>query len=360
LNQASVAFLKSVYKEYYFKRADAIEFPPEIQAREFGYIPFGGSMIRHLSFKSPGEAVVELVRQAPSSAYCSNARYTAPSMPMEEKGWLGAELIFDIDATDIPTPCKKSHDIWFCESCMTRGRLPKPSVCPSCRSPVQEFRGTCEVCLDAARQHALRVIDFLTKDFGVRADVIRTYFSGSRGYHLHVLDSRFDPLDQQGRAEVADYILGSSLPASNTIWASLRRIPSRSDEFRGWTARIATALGYTPGQPLRERRSVAQAIASQAARIDSSVTTDIHRVFRLAGTLHGTSGMLKMRVDPSGSFDPTSDPVVLSGESVTLRIPFYPEFRMKGQTFGPYLSETASLPSFAAIGILTRGLAEVS
>jgi len=360
LNKETVAFLTSAYKEYYFKKADGIEFPPEIQAREFGYIPFGGSMIRHLAFNSTGEAVVELVRQAPSSAYCSNARYTAPTLPIEEKGWLGAELIFDIDATDIPTQCKKTHDIWFCESCFAKGRLPAPATCPSCRGALQELRGTCDDCLEAAKQHALRVVDFLTNDFGVAADSIRTYFSGSRGFHLHVFDRRFDLLDQLGRAEVADYVRGTSLPASNTIWASLRHTVPNSGELKGWMGRIASALGFVPGESGQQRKSVAQAIASQSARIDSSVTTDIHRVFRLAGTLHGTSGMLKMRVNPTRSFDPTSDPVVLSGEDVRLKVSFYPAFRMKGETFGPYRSETVSLPTYAAIGILTRGLAEVS
>lgn len=360
MNQATVAYLKSTYKEYYFKKADAIEFPSEIQAREFGYIPFGGNMVRHISFRSAGEAIVELVRQAPSSAYCSNSRYSAPTLPVEEKGWLGAELIFDIDATDVPTSCKKAHDIWFCESCHAKGKLPRPAACPICRGVVQELRGTCEICLEAARQHAVRVVNFLTEDFGVRTEEIRMYFSGSRGYHLHVFDARFSLLDQQGRAEIADYMRGSSLPANNTIWASLRRTTLEPDELRGWMGRIASTIGYAPGQVNQQRKSVAQAIASQAARIDSSVTTDIHRIFRLAGTLHGTSGMLKMRLNPSESFDPTSDPVVLSGESVRLQVSFFPEFKMKGRTFGPYKSETVSLPTYAAIGILTRDLAEVS
>jgi DNA primase small subunit len=104
---------------------------------------------------------------------------------------------------------------------------------------------------------------------------------------------------------------------------------------------------------------VAQAIASQAARIDSSVTTDIHRVFRLAGTLHGNTGMLKMGVRSPNDFDPTRDPVVLSDEEVRINVIFYPEFSLKGQAFGPYRSEAVTVPTYAAIGILTRGFAEV-
>jgi DNA primase small subunit len=346
LNDATAAFLRKTYKEFYFRRADSISFPNEISSREFGYIPFAGGMIRHLAFRNPGEAMAEILRQAPSSVYCSNARYSNPALPMEEKGWLGAELIFDIDATDIPTSCKRSHDVWYCEFC---------------KKPVQLLHGTCKACLDAAMQHAARVVDFLTHDFGVPADEIRTYFSGSRGYHLHIFDARFELLDQQARAEIADYIRGSGLPASNTIWASMKHMRGSSpDMLRGWTKRIVLAVGYEPGQVPQHRRSVAQAIASQAARIDPSVTTDIHRVFRLAGTLHGNTGMLKMEVPPSGVFDPTSDPVVLTDDNVTINVSFYPKFTIKGQTFGPYKSEVVSIPSYAAVSILTRGFAEVA
>lgn len=360
MNDATIAFLRKIYKEFYFRRADSISFPNEMQSREFGYIPFAGGMIRHLSFNSPGEAVAEILRQAPSSVYCSNARYSNPTLPMEEKGWLGAELIFDIDATDIPTTCKKSHDIWYCESCHATGRLPKPTPCPTCKGATQLLHGTCRICLDAARQHTLRVKDFLTNDFGVPGDKINIYFSGSRGYHLHVFDARFELLDQQARAEVADYVRGAGLPASNTIWASMKRTRGLKPEaIQGWTKRIAVAVGYEPGQLPQNRKSVAQAIASQAARIDPSVTTDIHRVFRLAGTLHGNTGMLKMEVPPSEEFDPTADPVVLTEDNIAINVSFFPKFTIKDKTFGPFKSEVVTIPSYAAVSILTRGFAEV-
>ena len=281
---------------------------------------------------------------------------------MEEKDWKGAELIFDIDATDIATSCKKSHDIWFCQSCYATGKLPKPPSCPECKGSTEAFHNTCDACLEAAKNHALRVVDFLTKDFGTQPESIRTYFSGNRGYHLHVYDGRFYLLVQAQRAEIAGYIRErSSLPPSNTIWASLRRMTGRSpEELQGWMKRIASTVGTGYGQTGKPRKSVAQAIASQAARIDSSVTTDIHRVFRLAGTLHGNTGMLKMRVYPSNDFDPARDPVVLSDEKVRINVSFYPEFSIKGQAFGPYKSEAVTMPTYAAIGILTRGFAEVA
>ncbi len=362
MNDATKLFLKSAYKEYYFRRADSIEFPEEIQSREFGYIPFGGGMVRHLSFRNEGEAVAEVLKQSPSSVYCSNAKYESPTLPIDEKGWLGAELIFDIDATDIPTPCKRGHDLWYCEKCHASGRLPRPPKCPKCSGTTSQFHGTCDVCLGAAKEHALRVVRFLTDDFGVEREAIRLYFSGNRGYHLHVFDQRFSPLDQQARGEIADYMRGASLPPNQTIASTLRRKPAGGGaQGEGWTRRIT---GYVEekrqGYGGTLQKLVSEAVSSQRAMVDTSVTTDIHRVFRLAGTLHGNTGMCKTRIESIEAFDPQNDPVVLSSKPVKVSIGFYPAFTVKGAKFGPFKSETTELPTFAAVSILTRDLGEVA
>ena len=360
MNDKTLAFLKQSYKGYYFRKADSIGFPDEIRSREFGYIPFGGGMVRHLSFKSAGDATAEILRQSPSSVYCSNARYESPTLPMESKGWLGAELIFDIDATDIPTPCKKSHDFWYCEKCHASGRLPKPPACPKCKGQTADFHGTCSVCLAASKEHTLRVVDFLLKDFGVSSKDVSAYFSGNRGYHLQVYDARFEQLDQQGRAEIADYVMGGSLPPSVSLAATLRRRPGGSPaEAYGWMRRIWTYTQQRSGSAGIPPKLVTEAISLQRAMIDASVTTDIHRVFRLAGTLHGNTGMAKMRVGSFSTFDPERDPVVISAEKTSVQVSLYPKFTMKGETFGPFKSEVVSLPAYAAVPILTRGFGDV-
>jgi DNA primase small subunit len=362
LKEETKGFLKSSYREYYFKSSDKVEFPEDVESREFGYIPFGGGMVRHLSFKSSGEASAEILKQSPSSVYCSNARYEYPARPIEEKGWLGAELIFDIDATDIPTPCKRGHDLWYCEKCHASGKFPKPPKCTKCDGMTAEFHGTCEVCLGAAKDHALRVKAFLEDDFGVSRSAIKLYFSGNRGYHLHIFDSRFDLLDQLGRGEVADYVRGDSLPPSQTIASILRRRPAGSPaEGEGWTRRITAYVAERwPGYEGTLRKLVSEAISSQRALVDSSVTTDVHRVFRLAGTLHGDTGLCKMRVDSVDSFDPLQDPVVLSSKLASINVDFYPRFKLGGKEFGPFKSQMVELPTYAAVQILTRGLGEVA
>ena len=361
MDEPTKAFLKNAYREFYFKAQDSIELPEDVGSREFGYIPFGGGMVRHLSFKSKGEALAEILRQSPSSVYCSNARYEFPARPIDEKGWLGAELIFDIDATDIPTQCKRGHDLWYCERCHASGKLPRPAKCPKCGGSAVEFHRVCEECMDAAKDHAVRLSGFLTGDFGVDPSAVRTYFSGNRGYHLHVYDGRFDTLDQQARAEIADYMKGSALPPPQTMAATLRRKMPAGPQGAGWTRRVT---GYVAERNQNYggtlQKLVSEAVASQRAMVDASVTTDIHRVFRLSGTLHGDTGMAKTRVRSMDQFDPQEAPVVLSLKPVKVAVSFYPKFRMRHMDYGPYKSETVEIPTFAAVSILTRGLGEVA
>ncbi len=51
-----------------------------------------------------------LAETVPSDVYHSCAYYENPDFDMDKKGWIGADLVFDIDADHIPTTCNKIHD----------------------------------------------------------------------------------------------------------------------------------------------------------------------------------------------------------------------------------------------------------
>jgi len=348
MDEKTTAFLRKAFREHYFKHHGDVETPTMIESREFGYIPFGKGMIRHLSYKSPGELAADLVKQAPSSVFCSNGVYSNPVLSMDEKGWKGAELIFDIDASSIPTACRAKHSFWACKTCGKIIRLAeRPTRCPKCEGTnLAQLHWSCSECLAATKDHVFRLIEFLTKDFGVTRDSIKVYFSGNRGYHLSVADERFEGMDSASRAEVANYIKGTGL---------LRPQTSDHAPSGGWLERVATASASNDGQPLR-LETVVNAFGS---RVDESVTTDIHRIFRMPGTLHGNSGLLKMRVNDLEGFRPEYDPVVLGDEQVTLSVQGSPVFSLKGNTFGPYSSEEPELPMYAAVYLMTKSLARV-
>jgi DNA primase small subunit len=346
-DEKTTAFLRKTFREHYFKHHDVIEVPTMIQNREFGYIPFGKGMIRHLSYRSSGELAADLVKQAPSSVFCSNAIYSSPTLPMDEKGWKGAELIFDIDASSIPTACRTKHSFWTCKTCGKVIRsAERPPQCPKCEGTgTTQLHWSCAECLAATKEHASRLIGFLTNDFGVSSGRVSVYFSGNRGYHLHVKDERFEAMDPSARAQVANYIKGTGL---------IRQQRWDYAPEGGWPERISLSTGKNQSQKME------QVVNSLNSRIDESVTIDIHRIFRMPGTLHGNSGLLKMRVHDLQSFRPEYDPVVLGDEEVTLSVLGAPAFNLKGRTFGPYSAEEPELPTYAAVYLLTKGLARVA
>jgi DNA primase small subunit len=354
MDEKVVSFLRKVYREYYFKSHDTVEIPSKIGSREFGYIPFGGGMIRHLSFKSAGELYAELVKQGPSSVYCSNAFYEYPTLQMDEKGWLGAELIFDIDADSIPTLCKMRHNWWYCQDCHKGGMGPKPSKCTKCKGvSVGQMHWSCGECLNATKDHVKRLVDFLTDDFGVPRGQISLYFSGNRGYHAHVQDERFNLADSSMRSEIANYIrgIGFNFKAMQDKTLSIPRL--------GWGRRASLFLSADSAAK-KNQKTMEQMINANTALIDESVTTDIHRVFRMPGTLHGNSGLLKMKVKSLDGFDPQSHPVVLGDEAVAVQVNYSPEFSLRGRKFGPYDSASVTLPTYAAVFLLARGLGGVA
>ena len=344
-DEKTTAFLRKTFREYYFRHHGDVEVPTMIESREFGYIPFGKGMIRHLSYNSPGDLAADLVKQAPSSVFCSNGTYSDPTLPMDEKGWKGAELIFDIDANDIPTTCRAKHSFWTCKDCGKIMRsAERPEHCSKCQGvSLVQLHWSCGVCLAAAKEQAGRLIGFLTNDFGVPNDRISVYFSGNRGYHLHVDDKRFEPLEPSARAQIANYIKGTGL---------VRPQGAEYTFAGGWAGRIATA-------GLGQSSKLEPAVAAFGSRIDESVTTDIHRIFRMPGTLHGNSGLLKARVHDLQAFKPEYDPVVLGDDEIEVSVRGSPAFTLRGRTFGPYSGEEATVPTYAAVYMMTKGLAQV-
>ena len=382
MNEKTLNILKQSFKEYYYKNAEKVETPTRINEREFGYILFGKTMTRHLSFQQEGDLRAFLVKEAPSDIYYSIGYYFEPTLPMNEKGWKEADLVFDIDADDIPTPCKSKHDNWVCKGCGYIGKGRKPTSCVKCgENRFEEQNWVCNECLEFAKNETLKLIDMLKNDFGINENEIKIYFSGNMGYHVVVEDRLFRRLDQLARNEISDYISGNNLTPENigifqrTSYEDIyKKIPLPNDP--GWRGRIARYLQKLSEDNYedfkikfmeiynRERYKGFKILMRDVAKkmgavIDTSVTTDIHRIFRLPGTLHGETGLFKKRVLDLIGFNPLSDAVVLSEEPINVFVDYSPEFILKNQTYGPFRSQKVVLPLMAAIFLIGRRVAKV-
>ena len=204
MNQ-TINFLKSKFADYYSNVK--INFPERFTKREWGFMFIGERfMQRHLSFRKTSELVKFLsagstgtgpgrehrIRPAqktvPSHVYYSSAYYSEPGLqPMQAKvaGWLGADLIFDLDDDHLRNV----------EGLTYEERLKK----------VKEIV-----------RHKL-LDDFFLNDLGFDPKFITIAFSGSRGYHIHVKDPQLLTLTSPERREIVDYLTGVGLDTDKIL-----------------------------------------------------------------------------------------------------------------------------------------------
>jgi len=382
MNELSIRFVKAAFKEYYFREASRIPPPNRMSEREFGYMQFRGAMVRHLSFTSQAELAATLVKEAPMGAYQSSAYYEAPTLPMKEKGWKGADLIFDIDAAGLNPKCKLQHDQWRCRECGLNERGLRPRRCPGCSSShIATIEWPCETCLNATKDQAARLNEMLMEDFGVDHHELKTYFSGNLGYHISVESEALLNLDQAGRADIVDYLRGNGLTpeflgiSKGINLESLKRsIPSPSEP--GWRGRVMkyflrevegevsdSAAGlyrlYSEVKYRGFKRKLAEVTSALGVILDPAVTTDIHRIFRMPSTLHGETGMIKKEVASLEDFEPFTDAIAFGHEPVKVNTTSAPEIQMAGVTYGPFKAGVIQVPKVVALYLIGKGVAEV-
>ena len=390
-------FMLKAFKRYY--RTDGPILPDRFARREFGFMFFDKNFVqRHLSFNTPEELRRYMQGNVPAHSYYSTSYYRKPNAPvMEEKEWLGAELIFDLDADHL----EGAENMTYAQMILQ------------------------------IRSEMINLVDsFLLGDLGFSEDQVHITFSGGRGYHAHVRTPDVMELGTHERRELVDYITGSGLnidwvfPINRVATSSVvtgagirtnvakdRLIPPA--DAGGWKKRMRGGLMdvvndfcdgdgknlkreypsikgsdiktvYKAQEELRKARKVLfeknnMAMLSSpvqnmlikimkedvayrlSGEVDEPVTADIKRLIRLPGSVHGKSGL---RVTPITreqltDFDPlqmavpdayTDDPV-----KVTMRRPI--ELDMKDEHFS--LKGETEVPEFAAVFLIGRKMADI-
>jgi DNA primase small subunit len=406
-------FLKTKFQEYYKQNIQSIKPPNAMTEREFGFLLFRERvMVRHKAFQDFKLFANSLLSLAPSDVYYSTAYYLHPDLEMERKDWRGSDIVFDVDADHIDTPCKETHDMWVCSNCKETRRGRKPARCPKCGSEkLDEKPWLCSRCLIAAKEEVLKLLEFLSEDFGISSDEMHLFFSGHRGYHLHVVSDSLKTLDDIQRKEIVDYVMALGLdPAEQGLYQDLLENrhpivvgPDLTDP--GWRGRLARGvyqiltewnqeqlveLGFTRGaatQVLRDRETImrewsrkmlwssfqdrwrinekvwrnmverAMGLVAMPARIDTVVTTDIHRLIRMPETLNGKTGLRAATVDMQRleEFDPFYEAVAFEGTQ-KVQVTDAPGFRLRGIDYGPFTDEKTELPLAVAILLIAKGV----
>jgi DNA primase small subunit len=291
---------------------------------------------------------------------------------MGEKGWTGADLIFDMDADHL-------------------------------------MRGPYDRMLCRVKEETVKLLAMLTGELGFHRKDLHLVFSGGRGYHVHVRDLAVRGWGSQERRELVDYVCATGLDPR----AVLRRGPPAAGGWRGRYMRavreylmwlegpgreeamahltsfegvgkegaahfledldrvIASLDTGDPGPLLQHRafRTIAAAgtgkladlVKAQAALADEPVTTDIKRLIRLPTSLHGGSGFRVTPLDPAElpDFDPLADAVVFGDRTIRLELAAKVTMPLLGSTYalekGP-----ATVPEALAVFLCCRGIAEIA
>jgi DNA primase small subunit len=393
---ATADFLVGKFREYYNRLE--MYLPNEFTHREFGFMFFmGGYVQRHLGFKTKNQVKRFFLDRVPSHAYYSSAYYEKPgAATMDEKGWTGADLIFDLDADHIPRVKGLPFD-----------------------------RQLHEIKLELISL----VDDFLLDDFGFTENDLLITFSGGRGYHVHVRSPRVRLLTSPERREIVDFIQGTGLeaetafrkrPIDRTAFGSVFTLEMPKPDDGGWSARVYRGLMDFVGQleqmpkeealeklsefegigvktaamihsslfdeetggrgvaRLREGRfdffprdtyrnrlvkvAVEHTLETCHREIDEPVTADIRRLIRLPKSLHGKSGM-RVTILERGEVDdfvPLRDafPDAFGDDPVKVVLDQDISVTLKEEKLNLHEGIT-DVPEFAAVFLMCRGLAEL-
>ncbi len=375
-NNKNLHFLQKSFKEYYFKNTDILECPHNISQREFGFMNFESDMIRHISFDDMGQLNAYLLQNVPSDIYYSNSYYEFPTFPMNEKRWIGADLIFDIDLKDLASPCLMQHTYFICKECgIVSQKLMK--ICDLCKSTkIHSIVIPCHTCINILKKETKKLISFLTEDFGIDSKYIFIYFSGNTGFHITAIDQKYFTLDSKARSDLAGYLMGKnislgSLGARNIKDNLTVKLPQSGFSY-GWRKKIINKLNLSSvsndklskyikkiGGYDEFKKEVENITKTIGVKIDPYVTMDIHRIFRMAGSINSKSGLSKVKCKNLDTFDPFSDASLFQeNENIDINVKTKLKLIFKQKKYH-FDNSSTTVPYPVAIYLVSKSLADV-
>jgi DNA primase small subunit len=356
MDDMTKAYLQRKFSEYYMDNDPFV--PRDMERREWAFVAISTLpdfvMQRHMGFESVMELKAQILSNPPAHIYYSSAFYTNPNAEkMEDKGWLGAELIFDIDADHISGKGNK---------------------------------------LQRAKKEIMKLYDILESRFGV--EEMEIVFSGSRGYHIHVLDREFTGLGSAERREIVEFLTLSDYRitgfdgrleeiygcVAEVLRKAVRRgkleeLLKRHGIGGKQKARIIELFSDDAifsrikkgdfsflGKSKRVESFVSFLIEACARKIsvevDAPVTGDIKRLIRLPNSLHGKTGFVAklLSYHELEGFDPFSDALAFGEEKIKVVVKKKVKFRMNGEVYELHPGNV-KLPECAAIFLMCRGAA---
>jgi len=363
-------FLQRILRQYY--ESHTVPAPLGIERREFGAGVDKKIDWRHLAFTGEQQLNAYLRTSTPLYISHSAGYYEFPDgRPMTKKHWLGADLIFDLDADEYETECTHAKDL------------------------------VCDKCMNRVKEELVKLIEqFLMPDFGFSKNELHVIFSGNRGYHVHIRREDVHELSQNARKEILDYLSASGLKPEKHLKREGARLVGPRPGEGGWGGRIAAAMreeiatgndkslsrrmgvslstakkilekreelvkGIDAGEwdqlsidPKTWKRAFGLFAIESSAEVDKGVTLDVSRLIRLPWSIHGGTGFIACEVPDIEKFTYYRDPVALGESLLKVRPTADAEVVLKDKVFELEKEKAVELPEYAAFYCVARGLAE--
>jgi DNA primase small subunit len=296
-----IIFLKSIIREYYSRKP--LEEPGELHKREIALESLeDGAYIRHLSFPYM-HLLYDFIlhKKTPTHLYYSSALYSTPDAPkMEDKGWEGSELMFDVDADKLPG-CEKK--LWICplSNMVSETTI---DTCPKGENPI-EYSWLSWGCILKAWRGVLNLIDILREEFGFTN--IRVYFSGNRGFHVKVYDPEVLEYTREMRKAIADYVSCEGLNREKLfpIYRGQVLFAHREYGIRKRVLDMARTMNLVVKKVIGGKRefeaisvdSLKEVLSLICVDVDKAVTMDISRLSRFGNSLNMKAGLRVVWLD---------------------------------------------------------------
>jgi DNA primase small subunit len=373
-------WLEGIFRKYYFYHYSQLELGELINEHEFGFRLFDGKIRRHLAFNDKKELYAYIIKFSPSDIFYSSSRYQNPKAEIDQKGWIGSDLIFDIDGKDLHLECAQSHNLVLCKDCsfISKGIISKCEECNSTRLQIIDI--PCAKCIKSLNGEVKKLVEILNDDFGIDNKCIFIYFSGNNGYHIHVVDENFYSASAKKRNAFAQYLMGKGYLIENLGITKNNGvlIPTHNKVIynQGWRRRIFDSM-HLPIQNNRiddrfikkynrmqdtSNNNIKDIISTHifdlSAKIDPNVTMDIHRIFRLAGSINSKSGLIKAFCKDLDSFNPFVDACFIGDSNVEIESKLNIKLLLKGKQFS-IKTGTNTLPEYVAAYMICKGIGDI-
>ncbi len=297
--QSNFFFLRKIIRKYYSKKP--LEEPIYLHKREIALQSLeDGVYIRHLCFPSMSKLYNYILNEkTPLHLYYSSAYYDDPSNDkMELKGWLGSDLMFDIDA-DRYSGCDKIYTICIGSNKIYEGK----TECPGNEEPIH-YPIITSKCIERAFYDVVKLYIILREEFGFKD--IRVYFSGNKGFHIKVCDESVLDLTRDERREIASYILLENINVEKIFppVGSRKKYAIISNKEHGLRKRILRLIKNSGveyevmGEYIKIPYDELLVLVEEAkVNIDAVVTMDTSRLSRFGYSLNCKSGLMVRPID---------------------------------------------------------------